>query len=43
MLGMRYIKSDPNTYIMQFRNGKLKQAGKGWAVNKRLLVTRLFP
>ncbi|MCU7843277.1 MAG: SPFH domain-containing protein [Candidatus Thiodiazotropha sp. (ex Monitilora ramsayi)] len=29
MLGMRYIKADPNTYLMQYRHGKLRQAGKG--------------
>jgi hypothetical protein len=29
MFGMRYIKSDPNTYLMQFRGGKLRQAGRG--------------
>lgn len=29
MLGMRYIKADPNTYLMQYRHGELKQAGNG--------------
>lgn len=29
MLGMRYIKADPNTYLMQYRHGKLRQAGQG--------------
>ncbi|MGD8914495.1 MAG: SPFH domain-containing protein [Candidatus Thiodiazotropha sp.] len=29
MLGMRYIKADPNTYLMQYRHGKLRQAGRG--------------
>ncbi|MEW8042573.1 MAG: SPFH domain-containing protein [Candidatus Thiodiazotropha endolucinida] len=29
MLGMRYIKADPNTYLMKYRHGKLRQAGKG--------------
>jgi hypothetical protein len=29
MLGMRYIKADPNTYLMKYQHGKLRQAGKG--------------
>jgi len=29
MFGMRYIKTDPNTYLMQYQGGKLRQAGKG--------------
>jgi hypothetical protein len=29
MFGLRYMKADPNTYLMQYRNGKLRQAGKG--------------
>jgi hypothetical protein len=29
MFGLRYIKSDPNTYLMLYRKGALKQAGKG--------------
>ena len=29
MFGMRYIKADPNTYLMQYRHGKLRQAGRG--------------
>ncbi len=29
MFGIRYIKSDPNTYLMRYRNGKLTQAGSG--------------
>jgi len=29
MFGLRYIKSDPNTYLMRYRKGKLTQAGQG--------------
>jgi hypothetical protein len=26
---MRYIKADPNTYLMQYRHGELRRAGRG--------------
>jgi hypothetical protein len=29
MFGLRYIKSDSNTYLMQYSRGELRQAGKG--------------
>jgi hypothetical protein len=29
MFGMRYIKADPNTYLIQYKHGKLIRAGKG--------------
>jgi hypothetical protein len=29
MLGIRYIKADPNTYLMKYRHGKLRLSGKG--------------
>lgn len=31
MLGFRYIKSQPNTYLMQYSSGKLKRKGTGQA------------
>lgn len=29
MLSFKYLKSDPSTYIMQYKNGKLKKSGTG--------------
>ena len=29
MFTIRYIKADPNTYLMQFKGGKLKREGRG--------------